>query len=88
MRAQARENLKEAAAAESGAVELRRSLQQERERVEQLEKNWASAKRAVDTQTALVAKANNEASRLKQLAESGVVELKQSLRPEHEDRSS
>src|SRR5689334_12731242 len=79
MRAQARETLKEAAAVESGAVELRRSLQQERERAEQLEQNLTSAKRDVDTQTALVAKANDEASLLKQVADAGAVELRKSL---------
>jgi len=84
MRAQARENLKEAAAVESGAVELRRSLQQERERAEQLEQNLTSAKRDVDTQTALVAKASGEASRLKQVADAGAVELRKSLQQERE----
>jgi len=84
MRAQARENLKEAAAVESGAVELRRSLQQERERAEQLEQNLTSAKRDVDTQTALVAKANDEASLLKQVADAGAVELRKSLQQERE----
>src|SRR5690242_17928825 len=43
------------AAAESSAGELRKSLQQERERAERLEQNLASAKYDVETQTALAA---------------------------------
>ena len=70
--------------ADSGAVELRKSLQQERERAEQLAQSLASAKRDVETQTALAVKAKDEAGRLKQVADSGAAELKQSLRQEHE----
>jgi DNA repair exonuclease SbcCD ATPase subunit len=81
---QANETLKEAAAAESGAVELRRSLHRERERAEQLEQNLASAKRDVDKQTALAAEAIDEASRLKQFADAGAVELRKSLQQERE----
>jgi hypothetical protein len=71
-------------AAENGAVELRKSLQQERDRAEQLAQSLASAKREVETQKAVAAKANDEAGRLKQVADSGAAELKQSLRQEHE----
>ena len=59
-------------------------MQQERERAEQLAQSLASAKRDVETQTALAAKAKDEASRLNQVADSGAAELKQSLRLEHE----
>src|SRR6185312_3439580 len=71
-------------AAESGAVELQKSLQQERARAEQLEKDLAATKRDVETQTALAAKANNNASRLKQAAVNTSAELKQSLQKEHD----
>ena len=72
------------AAAESSAGELRKSLQQERARAEQLAQNLASAKYDVETQTALTAKANDEASRLKRAAEDGALQLKGSLRQEEE----
>ncbi|MFB9266909.1 hypothetical protein ACFFWD_27740 [Bradyrhizobium erythrophlei] len=67
-------------AAENSAVELRKSLQQERERAEQLEQSLASARRELETQTAVAAKARDEAGRLQQLADSSAAELKQSLR--------
>ena len=75
-------NLKQAA--ESGAAELRNSLQQERERAAWLERDLAAARRDVETQTALAAKANEEATQLKQIAERGSAELKQSLQKEHD----
>ena len=78
------EELKKAAAVESGAVELRKTLQQERARAEELEQKLASAKNDIETKTALVAKANDEASRLKQVADSGAAELKQAVRQENE----
>src|SRR6185437_13375407 len=65
-------------AAETGAVELQKSLQQEREHAEQLEKDLATAKRDVETQTALAAKAGDDAANVKQAAESGAVELQKS----------
>jgi len=71
-------------AAESGAVELQKSLQQERERAERLEKDLAAARRDVETQTALAAKANDNASQLKQAAVNTSAELKQSLQKEHD----
>jgi hypothetical protein len=70
--------------AESGAVELRKSLQQERERAERLEQDLAAARHDVETQTAQAAKASGEATRLKQVAESGSTELKRSLQQEHD----
>jgi len=63
---------------------LRKFLQQERERAEQLEQQLASARRDLDTQTALAAKANDEAARLKNVAESGATESKRSLQQEHD----
>src|SRR6185437_5492489 len=71
-------------AAESGAVEPQKSLQQERERAERLEKDLAAARRDVETQTALAAKANDNASQLKQAAVNTSAELKQSLQKEHD----
>jgi len=69
----------------SGAAVLRKFLQQERERAEQLEQQLASARRDLDTQTAaLAAKANDEAARLKNVAESGATESKRSLQQEHD----
>src|SRR6202008_1117020 len=66
------------AAAESGTDELRKSLQQERERVSRLQQELAAARRDVETQTALAAKANDEASKLK-AAESSAADLRKSL---------
>ena len=66
------------AAGESGAAELQKSLQQERERSARLEQDLAAARRDIETQTALAAKAGEEASRRKQAAEVGAAELKQS----------
>ena len=59
------------------------SLQQERERATKLQQDLATAKREVETQTALAAKTSEEASRLKQAAESGA-ELQMSLQQERE----
>jgi hypothetical protein len=72
-------------AAESGAVDLRKSLQQQQERLERLEQDLAAARRDVETQTAQAVKASDEAARLKQqVAESGSAELKRSLQKEHD----
>src|SRR5207248_2299741 len=62
----AEEVLRRKQAAEAGAAELRQSMQKERERAERLEQNLAAAQRDVEAQTALAAKASEEASRLKQ----------------------
>jgi hypothetical protein len=69
---------------ESGTPEVQRSLQQERERSERLEQDLAAARRDVETQTALAAKASEEASRLKQAGESSEAELQKSLQQERE----
>jgi DNA repair exonuclease SbcCD ATPase subunit len=71
-------------AAESGTTELRKSLQQERERAERLEQDLAAARRDVGTQTALAAKASDESTQLKQAAESGTTERRKSLQQERE----
>jgi hypothetical protein len=71
-------------AAKSGAVELQKSLQQERERAARLEQDLAAARRDVETQTALAAKASAEAAQLKQLADSGSEELRISLQQERD----
>jgi hypothetical protein len=70
--------------AESGAAELRKSLQQERERAERLEQDLAAARRDVEKQTALAARANDETTRLKQASESVTAELRKSLQQERE----
>ena len=71
-------------AGESGAAELQRSLQRERERSARLEQDVAAARRDVETQSALAAKAGEEASQPKQAAESGAAELQKSLQQERE----
>jgi chromosome segregation ATPase len=70
--------------AQSGAAELQESLQQERERAELLKHDLAAARRELETQTALVAKAGDVSSRLKQSAESEVAELRRSMQKEHD----
>ncbi|MBR1229054.1 hypothetical protein JQ600_29645 [Bradyrhizobium sp. AUGA SZCCT0176] len=72
------------AAGESGAAELQKSRQQERERSARLEKELAAARRDVETQTALATKAGEETSRLKAAGESGAAELQKSLQQERE----
>ena len=71
-------------AADSSATELRKSLQQERERAGRLEQDLAAARRDVETQTALAAKATDDAGQAKQAADSGATELRKSLQQERE----
>ena len=78
---QAAADLKQAA---EGAAELQKSLQRERERAGRLEQALAVANRDLETQTALAAKAREEAARDKQVAESGSAALEKSLRRERE----
>jgi hypothetical protein len=75
-------DLKQAAA--SGAAELRKSLQQERERAERLEQDLAAAPRNVETQTAPAAKAGADAARLKLVADDSSAELLRSLQQERD----
>ncbi|WP_409364854.1 hypothetical protein [Bradyrhizobium sp. JYMT SZCCT0428] len=72
------------AAAESGAAEVQKSLQQERERSARLEQDLATARRDVEIQTALAAKAGEEALRRKQATVASAVELRRSTQKEHE----
>lgn len=62
-------------AGESGAVSLRRP--DGRERFARLEQDLAVARREVETQVAVAAKAVEEASRLRQWGETGVAELRE-----------
>ena len=55
----------------SARLELQNSLQQERERSARLEQDLAAARRDIETQTALAAKASEEALQRKQTAEAG-----------------
>jgi chromosome segregation ATPase len=74
-------------ATESSAAELRESLVREWEREARLQRDLAAARREVETQTAFAAKARDEASRLKQVAESGWAELRESLQQERDKTS-
>src|SRR5439155_1281060 len=71
-------------AAERGTADLQNSLQQERDRASKLEQDLAAAWRDVETQTALAVKAGEEAAQLKQVAEKGSAEQRQSLQQEHD----
>ncbi|MEH2497191.1 hypothetical protein V1294_003670 [Bradyrhizobium sp. AZCC 1678] len=71
-------------ARESSEAELKKSLQQARERSTRLDQDLAAALRDVETQTALAAKASEEASRLKQASESSEAELQEPLQQERE----
>jgi hypothetical protein len=70
-------------AAESGAAELQKLLQQERERAGRLEQDLATARHGLEMQQALAVRADAEAARLKQPPERSL-ELKESLQKEHE----
>jgi hypothetical protein len=70
--------------AEKNAAELTKSLQQERERSAQLEKDLGAARRDVATQTALASKANEKASQAKGQAERDAAGLTKSLQQERE----
>ncbi|HLZ02534.1 MAG TPA: hypothetical protein VKR55_10345 [Bradyrhizobium sp.] len=70
--------------ADAGAADLRKSLQQEHDRASRLEQDLAAARQDVETQTALAAKARDEAARLWQASEGGSAELRQSLQQERE----
>jgi predicted RNase H-like nuclease (RuvC/YqgF family) len=64
-------------------AELQQSLQQEHNRASQLEQDLAAARRDVELHTSLASKAE-EAAQLKQAAEKGSAELKQSLQQERD----
>lgn len=71
-------------AAESTAAELRRSLQQQRDRAEALARDLASAHREIDAHATLARGASAEATQVKQTAESTAEELRQSLQQERD----
>jgi hypothetical protein len=73
-------------AAESATAELRQSLQKERDKAEALASELAMARRDAETQVARASKTGDEASQIKQAAESATAELRQSLQKER-DRS-
>ena len=70
--------------ADAGAADLRKSLQQERDRASRLEQDLAAARRDVETQTALATKAGAEASQLKKTADAGSADLNKSLQQERD----
>ena len=71
-------------ASESSEAALQKALQQGRERSARLEQDLAAARRDVETQTALVAKASEEVLRAKRAAEANAAELRQSMQKERE----
>lgn len=71
-------------AAQSDAAELQNSLRQDRERMKRLEQDLAATRRDLETQTALMAKAGDKSSQLKQFAESEVAELRRSMQKERD----
>ncbi|MCK1511762.1 hypothetical protein IVB22_04130 [Bradyrhizobium sp. 190] len=71
-------------ASESSEAELQKSLQQERERFARLQQDLATARRDVETQTALAAKATEEVPRAKRAAEADAAELRKSMQKERE----
>jgi hypothetical protein len=70
--------------ADADAAELLNSLKQEHDRASRLEQDLAAARRDVELQTALASKAGKEAAQLKQAADNGSAELRQSLQHEPE----
>ena len=70
--------------ADAGTADLRKSLQQEHDRASRLEQELAAARRDVETQTALAAKAGDEASQLKKTADAGTADLRKSLQQERD----
>ncbi len=73
--------------ADADATNLRKSLQQERDRASRLEQDLAAARRDVETQTKLATKAGADASQLKKTADADTADLRKSLQQEH-DRAS
>jgi hypothetical protein len=67
------------APAQGAAIELQKSLLQERERAERLDQALAPAKRELETPTPLGSKVNEVSTRQKQGLESGAVELQNAL---------
>ncbi|HEX7920097.1 MAG TPA: hypothetical protein VF583_04040, partial [Bradyrhizobium sp.] len=78
------ETAKLKAVSQSGATDVQKPLAQERERAARLEKDLAAARLDMETQTALAAKASDEAAKLKTASQSGAADLQKSLAQEHE----
>src|SRR5262249_12869292 len=68
--------------ANAGLVELQNSLELERDRASKLEQELATARRDVETQTALAEKAGAEASQLRKTADAGTADLRTWLQQE------
>jgi hypothetical protein len=71
-------------AAETAAMGLQQSVQQERERAEALAGELAKAQREVKAQAALSSKKDDEAAQLKRAAETTTAELQQSLQQQRD----
>ena len=65
-------------------IEFLQHLEQEHDRAERLEQDLAAARRDVEAQAALTAKAVQEIARMKQAAQSGATELQASPQQERE----
>jgi len=72
------------ASGEPGVAELQNTLQQQQDRIDQLEQALATSRRDIDAQTALAAKSSDEVARLTQAAEAGAAEQKRSMQKEHD----
>ncbi|WP_246583774.1 hypothetical protein [Bradyrhizobium iriomotense] len=72
------------AAEEDGAAELRNSPQQERDRAGQLEQALVAARRDIDEQAALAARAGDEVARLTRAAKAEAAEQRRSIQKEQE----
>ena len=73
--------------ADPGSADLSKSLQAEHDRASRLEQDLAAARRDVATQTALAAKASDQACQVKTAPDAGSPDLRKSLEQEH-DRAS
>ncbi|WP_271565287.1 hypothetical protein [Bradyrhizobium sp. CCBAU 11386] len=65
-------------------IELLQRLAQEHDRAEQLEQDLAAARRDIESQTTLAAKASDELAKLTQAAQAGTAEQRRSMQKEHE----
>ena len=74
----------EQAAGANDTIELRTSLQQQRDRADRLEQDLAAAKRDLARQTAVVTEATEQATQVKGRAENDAAELRTSLQQERE----
>ncbi|MCP3370299.1 hypothetical protein [Bradyrhizobium cajani] len=79
--AELRKSLKETS--QDGAADVQKSLREERGRAARLEQDLAAARRDVEKQAALAAKASDDAAELKRAAQSGAADLQKALEQEH-----